>query len=125
VRVLIATSEVGFTLSIHPAFQMNHQLTDDQLAELRGIDWGRFAIHTEDEFVASIDKVSSGTKLFIVGAKEAQIDALEANPDLCVINTPIIKSGRAMQIALFREQSISITQHRFGALQSEVVNMFN
>ena len=125
VRVLIAASEVGFTLSIHPAFQMNHQLSEDQLAELRGIDWGRFAVHTEDEFVASIDKVSSGTKLFIVGAKEAQIDALEANPDLCVINTPITKSGRAMQLAFFREQSISITQHRFGALQSEVVIIFN
>jgi RHH-type proline utilization regulon transcriptional repressor/proline dehydrogenase/delta 1-pyrroline-5-carboxylate dehydrogenase len=123
VRVLIATAEVGFTLSIHPAFQTNHQLTDDLLAELRGIDWGRFAIQTEDEFVAAIDKVSSGTKLFIVGAKEAQIDILEANPDLCVINTPVTKSGRAMQLAFFREQSISITQHRFGAIQQEMTNI--
>jgi hypothetical protein len=28
-----------------------------------------------------------------------------------------------MQLAFFREQSISITQHRFGAIQQEMTNI--
>ncbi len=124
VRVLVAVAQVGFTLSIHPGFQLGHQLSDDQLSELKGTDWGRFAIQTEDEFVAAIQKVQPGTKLFVIGAKEPQLDGLQANPDLFVIDTPITKSGRAMQLAFYREQSISITQHRFGAISSELVNIF-
>jgi RHH-type proline utilization regulon transcriptional repressor/proline dehydrogenase/delta 1-pyrroline-5-carboxylate dehydrogenase len=124
VRVLVAVAQVGFTLSIHPGFQMANQLTDDQLSELKGTDGGRCAIQTEDEFVAAIRKVQPGTKLFVIGAKEPQLDDLQANPDLFVIDTPITKSGRAMQLAFYREQSISITQHRFGAISSELLNIF-
>ena len=53
------------------------------------------------------------------------IEVIQANPDLYVIDTPITKSGRATLLAFYREQSISITQHRFGAIQEELVNILN
>ena len=120
---LVVAMDVGPTISVDPAFQSTHGLSDDQLHNLIGHDWSRFAVQTEQEFIDAMTDIKPGTKLFLVGSKEPKIDALQGNPDLFVIDTPITKSGRATMLAFYREQSISITQHRFGAIQQEMVNI--
>ena len=112
-------------ISIDPGFKSAHGLTEDKLGALAGRDSSGFTVETEQHFVDSMNKIKPGTKLILVGSKEPMIDRLQSNPDLFVIDTPITKSGRAILLAFYREQSISITQHRFGALQSEVINIFN
>jgi len=124
-RVVIATIGVGNTISIHPGLKAANSLTDEGLRKLIGNSWGRSAVQTESEFIAALGTIKPGTKLIVIGAKESQINELQANPDLFVIDTPITKSGRAMQLMFVREQSISITQHRFGAIQEELVNILN
>ena len=110
---------------MHPGFKVANSLTDEGLRRLIGTSWGRSAVQTEAEFIAALGTIKPGTKLIVIGAKESQINELQANPDLFVIDTPITKSGRAMQLMFVREQSISITQHRFGAIQEELVNILN
>jgi RHH-type proline utilization regulon transcriptional repressor/proline dehydrogenase/delta 1-pyrroline-5-carboxylate dehydrogenase len=123
-RLVVAMFLHGATISVDPAFQSSHGLSDQQLQHLVGRDFGRFAVETEKEFVDFMSTISAGHKLILVGSKEPAIDSLQANPDLFVIDVPITKSGRSTLLALYREQSISITHHRFGAIQSELVNIF-
>jgi len=123
-RVLLAALEVGYTLSIHPGFLSAHGISDEQLDDLKGHEWSRFAVQSEEEFVEALGTIKPGSRLILVGAKEPGISELQANPDIFVVDTPITKSGRAMRLAFVREQSISITHHRFGAIQSELVNIF-
>jgi RHH-type proline utilization regulon transcriptional repressor/proline dehydrogenase/delta 1-pyrroline-5-carboxylate dehydrogenase len=122
-RLVVAMFLHGATISIDPGFQSAHGLTDTDVHLLAGRDYGRFAVETEDEFIEFMSVIKPGTKLIIVGSKEAGIAALQENPDLFVIDSPITKSGRATQLAFYREQSISITQHRFGAIQQEMTNI--
>ena len=124
-RIVVAMFLYGATISVDPAFQSAHGLSDDQLSNLAGKDRSRFAVETEAQFFEFMTEVKPGHKLILVGAKEPIIDQLQANPDLFVIDTPITKSGRATLLALYREQSISITQHRHGAIQSELVNILD
>jgi RHH-type proline utilization regulon transcriptional repressor/proline dehydrogenase/delta 1-pyrroline-5-carboxylate dehydrogenase len=77
-------------------------------------------IQEEDAFDP---EVLPGTKLILVGPREVRISELQENPDLFVFGNEITKSGRITLLQLMHEQSISITQHRFGALQSELVNI--
>jgi len=123
-RLVVAMYLHGATISIDPGFQSAHGLTDTDVHLLAGRDYGRFAVESEDEFIEFMSVIKPGTKLIVVGSKEAGIAALQENPDLFVIDSPITKSGRATQLAFYREQSISITQHRFGAISSELVNIF-
>ena len=123
-RLVVAMFLHRATISVDPAFQSSHGLSDQQLQHLVGRDFGRFAVETEQEFVDFMSTISAGHKLILVGYKEPAIDSLQANPDLFVIDAPITKSGRSTLLALYREQSISITHHRFGAIQSELVNIF-
>lgn len=123
-RLVVALILPRATISVDPAFQSSHGLSDQQLQHLVGRNYGRFAVETEQEFVDFMSTISAGHKLILVGSKEPAIDALQANPDLFVIDAPITKSGRSTLLALYREQSISITHHRFGAIQSELVNIF-
>ncbi len=124
VRLVVASSR-GSSLSIDPGFQSTHGLSDEHLQLLVGKGWTRFKVETEQMFINSMVQIKPGTKLILVGAKEPLIESLQANPDLFVIESPITKSGRATLLAFYREQSISITQHRFGALQSELINILN
>ena len=123
-RLVVAMYLHGATISIDPGFQSAHGLTDTDVHLLAGRDYGSFAVESEDEFIEFMSVIKPGTKLIVVGSKEAGIAALQENPDLFVIDSPITKSGRATQLAFYREQSISITQHRFGAISSELVNIF-
>ena len=124
VRLVVASSR-GSSLSIDPGFQSTHGLSDEHLQLLVGKGWTRFKVETEQMFINSMVQIKPGTKLILVGAKEPLIESLQANPDLFVIESPITKSGRATLLAFYREQSISITQHRFGSLQSELINILN
>jgi RHH-type proline utilization regulon transcriptional repressor/proline dehydrogenase/delta 1-pyrroline-5-carboxylate dehydrogenase len=123
-RLVVAMFLHGATISVDPAFQSAHGLSDQQLQHLVGRNYTRFAVETEQEFANFMSAIRPGHKLILIGAKEPVVDSLQANPDLFVIDSPITKSGRSTLLALYREQSISITHHRFGAIQSELVNIF-
>ena len=81
----------------------------------------KIIVESEKEFQPTIE---AGTRLIVIGPREEVISELQKNPDLYVMNGELTKSGRITLLMLMREQSISITQHRFGAIQSEVVNIF-
>ncbi len=117
-RVSSAAAMVGnlAMVSIHPNFLSSNKISAVELAGLIG----DFVMQKEAEFDPEIQP---GTRLILLGARESKIAKLQSNPDLFVLERLVSKSGRLMLLALFREQSISITQHRFGALQPELAKL--
>jgi RHH-type proline utilization regulon transcriptional repressor/proline dehydrogenase/delta 1-pyrroline-5-carboxylate dehydrogenase len=116
VVALLATGQENHTISISPDYLKYQSLNAEQLKVLTG------GISTKVEDELSIE-IKPGTRLVLVGQKEDKLRELEANPDLFVYGLDISKTGRMLLLNMYREQSISITQHRFGALQSELLNI--
>ena len=120
-RVVAAALLAGtkVKLSVSPQFISTSGLDDKKLKTLAG---GFDLVVEESE--SFNPKVAAGTRIIVVGHKEFSLSALQANPDLFIFPEGPTKSGRYTLLQLLREQSVSITQHRFGALQTEVVNIF-
>lgn len=116
VQILLLTKNTSNKLSISPAFIERTGLSDKELSVLTG------GLRTVIEVELTIS-IEPGTRVIALGAKEASLANLEANPDLFVYNEELSKSSRTLLLTIYREQSISITQHRFGALQSELLNI--
>jgi RHH-type proline utilization regulon transcriptional repressor/proline dehydrogenase/delta 1-pyrroline-5-carboxylate dehydrogenase len=117
VLALLNVKHHAHRISIAPEFLKYQELSKEQLSVLAG--GIRFDIEAELDI-----QVKAGTRLISLGTKEEHVRELEANPDLFVYSAPMTKSARVLLLNLYREQSISITQHRYGALQNEVVNIF-
>lgn len=116
VVALLATGQENYTISIAPDFLKYQDLSLEQLKVLTG----GITVNIEQELSIEIEP---GSRLILVGPKEDRVRELESNPDLFVYGLEISKSGRILLLNMYREQSISITQHRFGALQSELLNI--
>ncbi len=117
VLAMMLTNHHEHSISVSPDFLKYQGLSMEQLQVLTG----NLRTIVEDELDLTIQ---AGTRLILAGSKEDWVRELEGNPDLFVYGSPISKSGRVLLLNMYREQSISITQHRYGALQSELVNVF-
>jgi RHH-type proline utilization regulon transcriptional repressor/proline dehydrogenase/delta 1-pyrroline-5-carboxylate dehydrogenase len=117
VLAMLLTDHHEHRISISPDFLKYQDLSKEQLATLTA------GIRVDIEVELDI-KVTVGTRLILLGSKEDTVREMEANPDLFLYSDPMTKSARALLLNMYREQSISITQHRYGALQNEVVNIF-
>ena len=113
VQALLLANHTGHVLSISPEFVNRTELSQEQLRVLTG--GLRFVVEE------NLSEVPS--RLITVGTKEESVLELESNPDVFVYDLELSKSARVLSLVFYREQSISITQHRFGALQSELQNI--
>ena len=121
-RVVAAALLAGAKLSISAAPQFMSTAVFDE-KQLKVLTAGfKVLIEDSEQFKPVI---TPGTKVIVVGHREAELADLQANPDLFIFNDEPTKSGRYTLLQLLREQSVSITQHRFGATQTELVNIFN
>ena len=121
-RIVAAALLAGTKLQISVAPQFMSTAVFDE-KKLKTLTAG-FKV-TVEESEAFNPTITPGTKVIVVGHRELHLGTLQANPDLFIFNDEPTKSGRYTLLQLLREQSVSITQHRFGALQTEVVNIFN
>jgi RHH-type proline utilization regulon transcriptional repressor/proline dehydrogenase/delta 1-pyrroline-5-carboxylate dehydrogenase len=119
-RIVMAAKLTGtpMQLSFAKSFITSRNLTKKLLDVLAG--GFKYSLNEEETFKP---QVLPGTKLILVGPREASISELQENPDLFVFGNEITRSGRITLLMLMREQAISVTQHRFGAIQSELVSI--
>ena len=119
-RLIVAAMATGTNprFSVSPDFLRRSELKNSELKKLfAGFD---FVIEAEANFNPA-SRPSS--RLLLVGSRESRIVQLMADPDLFVFSGQILATGRLTLLAFLREQSVSITQHRFGAAQSELVGI--
>jgi RHH-type proline utilization regulon transcriptional repressor/proline dehydrogenase/delta 1-pyrroline-5-carboxylate dehydrogenase len=121
-RVVMAAklTDTEIQLSFAKSFITSRNLSREELETLSG----GFKISSSEEESFN-PQILPGTKLLLVGPREARISELQENPDLFVFGNDITKSGRITLLYLMREQAIAVTQHRFGAIQSELVSILD
>ena len=56
----------------------------------------------------------AGLRVILVGDAAADVEHLRSNPDVTIFDNPIVVDGLITGLLLLREQSISITTHRYG-----------
>ena len=110
-RVLAAIARSGFDvpLSINPRIDFK-------------VDYENVVMETGKEFEERIVKNPSlGLRIWQLGEKEGWQRAALPKPDIHIIQGEVLVSGRLTGLNLVREQAVSITQHRFGALQAPLL----
>jgi hypothetical protein len=68
-----------------------------------------------------VSKPSLGLRIWQLGSNEGWVRKARTQPDIHVITGEVLVSGRLMGLSLVREQAVSITQHRFGAIQERII----
>ncbi|MDQ3156735.1 MAG: bifunctional proline dehydrogenase/L-glutamate gamma-semialdehyde dehydrogenase [Actinomycetota bacterium] len=101
VRVLIAAKRVGAKVTVS-----SHQA----LAAVPGVD----RVETEAEWLAYANEHRPARVRLIGSDPSALADAVGGNPDVAIYGGPVTPSGRLEALPFLREQSVTITTHRFG-----------
>ena len=68
-----------------------------------------------------VNEPSLGLRIWQLGSNEGWVRKARTKPDIHIITGEVLVSGRLMWFNLVREQAVSITQHRFGALQDKIL----
>lgn len=86
------------------------------------VDWDGSYRESEDSFdISVIQNPSLGLRVWHLGSQEKWVSRAQTKPDIHLIEAEVLLSGRLTGLNLVREQAISITQHRFGALQPKLI----
>jgi RHH-type proline utilization regulon transcriptional repressor/proline dehydrogenase/delta 1-pyrroline-5-carboxylate dehydrogenase len=110
-RVVLAIKRSGFEvpLSVDPEFigNLNHDRSKRESS-------GDFEMRV-------VNEPSLGLRIWQLGSGETWVTKAKTKPDIHVITGEVLVSGKLTGLNLVREQAISITQHRFGALQDPLL----
>jgi RHH-type proline utilization regulon transcriptional repressor/proline dehydrogenase/delta 1-pyrroline-5-carboxylate dehydrogenase len=68
-----------------------------------------------------VNEPSLGLRIWQLGSNEGWVRKARTKADIHVITGEVLVSGRLAGLNLVREQAVSITQHRFGALQEPIL----
>jgi RHH-type proline utilization regulon transcriptional repressor/proline dehydrogenase/delta 1-pyrroline-5-carboxylate dehydrogenase len=86
------------------------------------VEWGNSYREDATSFMSSaIENPSLGLRVWLIGSKENWVSKAQTKPDIHLITSAVVMSGRITGLNLVREQAVSITQHRFGALQKKLL----
>jgi hypothetical protein len=109
--VLIAVKRSGFKVpvSVAPGFigKLSHEFVQIE--------------NSSDFEKRVVNKPSLGLRIWQLGSNEGWVRKARTKPDIHVITGEVLVCGRLMGLNLVREQAVSITQHRFGALQERII----
>jgi RHH-type proline utilization regulon transcriptional repressor/proline dehydrogenase/delta 1-pyrroline-5-carboxylate dehydrogenase len=112
-RVLLAAFRAGN----YPVVSASAWLETEVVRALG--DWGvSVEIQTEHEWQENLARRAgdlSGRRIRLVGGNPSAITlATGGRPDLAIWSGPVVTAGRIEMLPFLREQSVSITAHRFG-----------
>jgi len=110
-RVIAAIRRSGFKIhvSVAPGFMAKLDY-ENQLVE-SGTDFEKRVVN----------EPALGIRIWQLGSNEGWVRKARTKADIHVIQGEVLISGRLTGLNLVREQAVSITQHRFGALQQRIL----
>ncbi len=116
VRLLAAAARAGSTVYVSSSVPLPTPLVqsfDDFAPNVRVRD---VAIESDARFLARAQAGQLATdRVRLIGGDPAGLSAvLAGNPDVAIWSGPVTTSGRVELLPFLREQSVSITAHRFG-----------
>ncbi len=116
VRVVSAGLCAGARVRASCHQQLPHAMAN--VFESLGVDC---VVESEVEWCSSSALASSHRLRLLGGAADAVATATSGRPDLAVYCQPVTESGRLELLPFLREQSVSITAHRFGTPNHQTV----
>ena len=113
VRLIAAASRAGATLTISTALPLPAGLvqsfsTPTPSARVRDV-----VIESDAAFLGRASRLSGRVRL-IGGDARALAEATGGSPDVAIYAGPVTTSGRIELLPFLREQSVTVTAHRFG-----------
>lgn len=101
-RVLIAADRVGADVVVSSHVSLPAELATD--------------VHVESHanWLADVKRVHPERVRLIGSDARSLANAIDGNPDVAIYSNPVTPSGRLEALPFLREQTISITTHRFG-----------
>jgi RHH-type transcriptional regulator, proline utilization regulon repressor / proline dehydrogenase / delta 1-pyrroline-5-carboxylate dehydrogenase len=110
-RVLLAVKRSGFKVPVSVAPGFIGQVSHDSVQVENSSDFEK----------RLLNEPSLGLRIWQLGSNEGWVMKARTKPDIHVITGEVLVSGRLLGLNLVREQAVSITQHRFGALQEKLL----
>jgi RHH-type proline utilization regulon transcriptional repressor/proline dehydrogenase/delta 1-pyrroline-5-carboxylate dehydrogenase len=110
-RVLLVVRRSGFKVPVSVAPGFIGKLSHDFVQLESSSDFEKRVVN----------EPSLGLRIWQLGSNEGWVRKARTKPDIHVITGQVLVSGRLMGLNLVREQAVSITQHRFGALQGKTL----
>jgi RHH-type transcriptional regulator, proline utilization regulon repressor / proline dehydrogenase / delta 1-pyrroline-5-carboxylate dehydrogenase len=110
-RVIAAIRRSGFKIPVSVAPGFMSKLDYENQKTESGADFEKRVVN----------EPSLGLRIWQLGSNEGWVRKARTKPDIHVITGEVLVSGRLTGLNLVREQAVSITQHRFGALQQRII----
>ncbi|MEJ7633482.1 bifunctional proline dehydrogenase/L-glutamate gamma-semialdehyde dehydrogenase [Aeromicrobium sp.] len=107
IRVLLAATRMGAPVVVSSELPV----PADLVPQVR--------VETHDEWLAQVAKIRPARVRLIGSDAKAVAVAVEGDPDVAIYGGPVTQSGRIEALPFLQEQSISITNHRFGNHDAE------
>ncbi|HAA79655.1 MAG TPA: hypothetical protein DCE05_05030, partial [Microbacteriaceae bacterium] len=103
-------------------------LPDDVLEALRGVPDGfgslaSYKVEIDREFVARVEGDPPQRIRLIAARADAMAVAFDGNPEIALYGNEVTESGRVEILPFVKEQSVSVTAHRFGAPDPRFANL--
>jgi RHH-type proline utilization regulon transcriptional repressor/proline dehydrogenase/delta 1-pyrroline-5-carboxylate dehydrogenase len=110
-RLLLAVKRSGFKVPVSVAPGFIGKVSHDSVQ-----------VESSGDFEKRIvNEPSLGLRIWQLGSNEGWVRKARTKPDIHIISGEVLVSGGLMGLNLVREQAVSITQHRFGALQEKLL----
>jgi RHH-type proline utilization regulon transcriptional repressor/proline dehydrogenase/delta 1-pyrroline-5-carboxylate dehydrogenase len=116
-RVILAGARVGARVSV----SLTDPLPDAVLKLLRQGSYnfaglGDYVVETEREFVSRVSGNAPGRIRLLGSRSDALSVAFDGAPEVAIYGHEVTESGRVEMLPFVVEQAVSLTAHRFGAL---------
>lgn len=122
-RVIMAARQVGATVHLSVTDVLPEALLH-ALAGAQG-DWSVASVHVESElnFVKRVLTTPPARIRLLNGSPAVLQVHFDGNPEVAIWGGPVTASGRVEALPFVLEQSVSMTVHRFGTLDSRFVDL--
>jgi RHH-type transcriptional regulator, proline utilization regulon repressor / proline dehydrogenase / delta 1-pyrroline-5-carboxylate dehydrogenase len=121
IRVYLAGARAGSSVSL----SLTDPLPDDVVAALRQPGEGfaplrEYVVETEREFVSRVSGKPPARIRLLGSRADALAVAFDGDPTIAIYGHEVTESGRVEMLPFVVEQAVSLTAHRFGALDSRL-----
>jgi len=114
VRVIAAAARAGSSITVSSAVPLPARLVELLDPGTSALDVGGITVESDAAWLARVPRLAENRIRLIGGSARVLADALGGDPDVAVYSGEVTTSGRIELLPFLREQSISVTAHRFG-----------
>jgi RHH-type proline utilization regulon transcriptional repressor/proline dehydrogenase/delta 1-pyrroline-5-carboxylate dehydrogenase len=123
IRLIAAAARTRSPITISTAIPLPTPLTDSFEGPLPSAVVDDLIVETDAAWLARATELTTPRVRLIGGDPLAFAEAIEGTPDVAVWSGPVTTAGRIELLPFLHEQAVSITAHRFGNPDRELIGL--